>query len=174
MKPRIALQATLPLLFCAAVASAQLDNLGPPPVKMGLWQSTLTSQISGLPNMPAGMPPARPIVTQSCMTADDWQKGMTQMQQNLQREKAECSNVKLQHNGNQFIFDEQCSQNGMSSTVHVEWTIDNQENMHGQSNAQMSGSAFPQGMTMHGTMTSKFLSSDCGSVKPGEPKTIQH
>jgi hypothetical protein len=173
MNLRTALPAALLLLFCAAAASAQLDNLGPPPVKMGLWQNTVTSQISGLPNMPAGMPPTKPVVTQSCMTSADWQKGMTQMQQNLQRQKMECSNVKLQHNGNQFIFDEQCAANGYNSTFHIEWTIDDQENMHGISNAQIGGAGVPAGMTMHGTMTSKYLSSDCGSVKPGESKTVQ-
>lgn len=163
----------LPLFFCAAVASAQLDNLGPPPVKMGLWQSTVTSQMSGMPNMPAGIPASKPIVSQSCMTADDWQKGMTQMQQDLQREKMQCSNVKLQHNGNQYLFDEQCGANGYNTTIHIEWNIDDQENMHGSSNAQISGAGMPAGMTMHGTMTSKYLSSDCGSIKPGESKVIQ-
>lgn len=165
---------TLPLLFCAAVASAQLDTMGPPPVKMGLWQTTVTSQMSGLPNMPAGMPTAKPMVSQSCMTADSWQKGMTDLQQQMQRQKADCSNVKLQHDGNKFIFDEQCSQqSGYNATIHVEWNVDDQENMHGDSNAQIAAAGFPQGVTMHGTMTSKFLSSDCGSVKPGDSRMVQ-
>lgn len=173
MNLRPAFATTLPLLFCAGVASAQLDTMGPPPVKMGLWQTTVTSQISGLPNMPSGMPAAKPMVNQSCMTPDSWQKGMTDLQQQLQRTKAECTNVKLQHNGNQFIYDEQCAQGGNNTTVHMVWTVDDQENMHGDSNAQMSGAAIPQGVTMHATMTSKYLSSDCGNVKPGESKTVK-
>jgi hypothetical protein len=173
MNPHIALRTTLPLLFCSAVVSAQIDTVNPPPVKMGLWQTTVTMQFSGMPNMPGGMPASKPIVTQSCMTPDSWQKGMTTMQEHLQRQKAQCSTAKLQQQGNKFIFDEQCSQSGMSSSVHVEWTVDNQETMHGESNSQMTGGAFAQGMTVHGTLNSKFLSSDCGNVKPGEGKAVQ-
>ncbi|HEX4038501.1 MAG TPA: DUF3617 family protein [Acidobacteriaceae bacterium] len=172
MKPRIAIKTMLPLLFCAAVAGAQIDTMSPPPVKMGLWQTTATMQMSGMPNMPSGMPGGKPSVTQSCMTADSWQKGLTDMQQSVQRQKAQCTNVKLQHDGSKFTFDETCSTSGYSTTVHVEWNVDDQENMHGNSNMQMSGANMPQGMTMQGTMSSKFLSSDCGGVKPGDTKTV--
>jgi len=57
MKLRLLSPAFLPLLLSfAALAAAQIPTIAPPPIKMGLWQSSVTVNMSGIeqPNMPSG------------------------------------------------------------------------------------------------------------------------
>ena len=46
------------------------------------------------------------------------------------------------------------------------------DHMHGTAKMQMTGQAFPQGMTMNMTMNSHYVGADCGDVKPGSAKVI--
>jgi len=46
--------------------------------------------------------------------------------------------------------------------------------MHGTAKVHITGSAFPQGMTMNMALTSHYLGASCGDVKPGEGKVISH
>jgi hypothetical protein len=174
MKLRLAAVATLPLLLSfAALAAAQ--TLEPPPIKMGLWQTESSTSVDG---MPADSPMAQAMtrgghdnVSQGCLTPETWKNEFQHMQQ--QRRDADCNQSNLQQDSHHIAFDEQCGgQSGYTSNVHFEMLIDDTENAHGHAEVKMSGPAFPQGMTMHMTMKSKYLSSDCGSIKPGEGKTI--
>jgi len=166
--------ASLPLLVSfAAIAAAQTPTLTPPPVKMGLWQTTVDLKMSGMPNMPAGM--ATSHVSQSCMSTDTWQKDM----QNLQARRAQgpsssCGQPTIQQDGHKYTFDMQCSPgNGFTSTSHFEMLVDSDTAMHGSGTSTTTGPAFPQGMTSNVTIASKFLSADCGDVKPGQSKMVQ-
>jgi hypothetical protein len=179
MKLRIPAIATLPLLCSfAALASAQTAEMlaGPPPVKMGLWQSESTTSIEGAP---ANSPMAQAMthggsanVSQGCLTPDTWKNDF----QNMQRHQpdANCSQSNFQQDAHHVTFDESCAsgQGGYSNNVHFEMLIDDMENAHGHADVKMTGPAFPQGMTMHITMKEKYLSSNCGDVKPGKSKVI--
>jgi hypothetical protein len=117
---------------------------------------------------PAG---GHPITHQSCYTPDSWKQAMQKMQS--RQANADCSSSNLQQDAHKLSFDGQCTvQQGMSITYHVEMFLDSDEAMHGSSSAKMSSPQFPQGMTMTSVISSKFISSDCGDIKPGESKPV--
>jgi hypothetical protein len=174
MRIRFALVASpLLLLTPGFTAGAQTPSTTPPPIRMGLWQSEVTTAVSGAPDTPMGHAmggAGRTTLTQGCLTPDSWTKEMQGMQH---QRAADCTQANFEQDSHKITFDEVCSsQGGYSSNVHFEMLIDDPENGHGHADVKMSGPAFPQGMTMHMTMKTKYLSSDCGSVKPGEAKVI--
>ena len=172
MRIRFALVASLPL-FLSLTAIAAAQTIEPPPVKMGLWQTESTTAVTGAPDNPMGraMGNGRSIVTQSCFTPETWTKAMQDARQ--RQHAAECTQSNFQQDSHKVTYDQTCSsQGGYSNTMHFEMLIDDAENAHGFMDMKMSGAAFPEGMTMHTTMKTKYLSSDCGSVKPGEGKVI--
>ena len=174
MKLRIPALATLPLLASfAALAAAQ--TVEAPPIKMGLWQSEVTTTMQGVPDSPMShaMGSGRTTVTQGCLTPDTWKKDIQGMQQHMRN--TDCTMSNFEQDAHHVSFDEACtagSQPGYSNNVHFEMLIDDTENAHGHADMKMTGPAFPDGMTMHTAMKSKYLSSDCGDVKPGESKVI--
>jgi hypothetical protein len=170
MNLHFAVPATLATLFSfAALASAQTPT--PPPMKMGLWQSEITVQMSGMPNGMTMTPTT--ITSQSCMTSDTWQDSLRNMQNRQQNMPANCTTSNLQQDAHHISFDASCTaQQGISTTLHVDMQFDGDEGMHGTTTASMSGPNMPSGMQMNSTIKSKFLSSDCGDVKPGKGKMV--
>lgn len=173
MKLRFPTLATLPLL-CSFAAIATAQTVEPPPIKMGLWRSEITTTMEGMPNSPIGqaMGSGRTIVTQGCLTPDTWKKDIQGMQQRMRN--TECTMSNFQQDLHHISFDEACAsgQNGYSNTIHFEMLIDDNENGHGHADMKMSSPALPQSMSMHMTMKTKYLKADCGDVKPGEGKVI--
>ena len=166
MKIRLALASVSLVLSFSAVASAQVPNIAPPPIKMGLWQSSVTVNAGG---MAPGA--GHPITNQSCYTPDSWKQAMQQMQSRQQ--KMTCTTSNMQQNSHKMSFDGQCTADqGMTVSYHVEMFLDSDEAMHGTSAVKMSGPQFPQGMSMSSAISSKFISSDCGAIKPGESKPV--
>ena len=152
-------------LFSVA-AAAQIPNVAPPPIKMGLWQSSVTLNSTGM-----GLAGGHPITSQSCYTPDSWKHSMQKMQS--RHPSANCTTSNMQQDSHKLSFDGQCSEaQGMSVTYHVEMFLDSDEAMHGSSRAKMSAPQFPQGMSMNSVINSKFISSDCGDIKPGESKPV--
>jgi len=174
MKFRLAALA-LPLLLSFA-AVAQTPPLTPPPIKMGLWQSSVVVNMSGMPanqNMPAGAGGSITHVNQSCMTADSWKNAFRSMQARQQASTAACSTANVDQDAHQVTFDMDCSgQQGFNTSIHVKMFLDSDEGMHGNVSVKMTGANFPQGMSMTSTINSRFLSSDCGDIKPGESKPV--
>ena len=175
------------LVFCAAgLASAQsaLSSTTPPPVKMGLWETSVTSQITGLQLPPQVIEKlkqmGRPIpgsaphttVTQSCLTPAEWQKDM----ENMNKPKSsDCDAQKREDSPTKYTFDMSCkTERGMTMQGHWEMDVLDSEHAHG-SGHMASDQPGPNGQTFSVTMTldSKYLDSDCGDVKPGEPKVMQ-
>lgn len=155
------------LLSCFAVAAAQVPaGLAPPPIKMGLWQSSVTVNASLM-----GGAGAHPITNQSCYTPDSWKQSMQRMQS--RQPNMNCTTSNMQQDSHKLSFDGQCSSTqGMNVTYHIEMFLDSDEAMHGTSSVKMTGPQFPQAMTMTSVISSKFISADCGSIKPGESKAI--
>lgn len=165
MKFRIVPAATLALLVSlAGLAAAQVPNIAPPPIKMGLWQSSVT--VTG------GMGAAgRAITNQSCYTPDSWKESMQNMQSRQQ--KMNCTTSNLQQDSHSLSFEGQCSADqGFTINYHIQMVLDSDSAMHGSSTTKMSGPNFPQGMAMSAVINSKFVSSDCGDIKPGESKSV--
>jgi len=168
------------LLSVASLAPAQstvpvtpTPPLTPPPVKMGLWQSSVTINMSGMPNMPSGAG-STTHVNQSCMTPDNWKDAFRNMQQRRQQMSANCTTTNYSQDAHQLTLDMSCtSEQGMNTNMHIQMFLDNDSAMHGSATTKISGAAFPQGMVVNSTISSKFLSSDCGDVKPGEGKAVQ-
>lgn len=161
--------ATLATLFSiAALASAQ--TITPPPMKMGLWQTEITMQMSGMPN--GGGPPAHTVVSQSCLTPDTWKDSLQNLQ-NRQHRQGDCAPSNVQQDGHHYSADLQCTtQQGFTATAHIDMQFDSDESMHGTSVATMSGGNAQMNMTMSSTIKSKFMGSDCGDVKPGQGKVL--
>ncbi len=155
----------LPLLLSLTCA-AQVPNIAPPPIKMGLWQSSVTLNSTGMG--PLG---GRAITNQSCYTPDSWKQSMQRMQSHQQ--DMNCSTSNFEQDSHKMSFDGQCSSNqGYNVTYHIEMFLDSDEAMHGTSSAKMAGPSFPQGMTMTSNISSKFISSDCGDIKPGQSRPV--
>ena len=168
-------------LCCLAGASAKGQDLpATPPVKMGLWQSNVTSTIGGLtipPDVAArlqamGRPvPGGPhtVVTQSCMTQEEWAKSIEKMNNN----ESKCTYTNRSITSQKFSFDMSCaSEHGGVFTGHFEMLVDDPEHTHGS--AHMKGEMGPGGqpMTIDTTLSAHYLAADCGTVKPGEAKVI--
>lgn len=150
-------------LAMASPASAQ-STPAAPALHMGLWQSEVTVEISG---MSAGTDAPRTIVKQSCMMADSWKKALEQMQS--QQQQVSCKTSNLQQDEHHVSFDESCTaEHNVTSTMHIVMELDSKEAMHGTTSVNISGPDVPQGISIKSTIRSKFLKSDCGNLKPGE------
>jgi hypothetical protein len=170
MKLRPVVPATLAILIAfAALASGQTGT--PPPMKMGLWQSDVSVQMSGMPNG-ASMPP-RTLTSQTCMTPDTWKDSLRSMQNRRPNSPVNCTTSNVEQDGHHYTADVQCTaQQGFTTSVHVDMQFDSDESMHGTTTMNMGGPNAPSGMQMTSTVKSKFLSSDCGDIKPGQGKMI--
>lgn len=172
------------LVAVCAAATAFAQSSAPPPVKMGLWETTITSQMSGfqLPpdvvaklkamgrSVPGG---AHTTVSQGCLTPEEWQKSMEGMNQ---PPNSDCTITHRQIESRKFSFDISCkSEHGGTTTGHWEMQATDDEHSHG-SGHMASDAAGPNGQhfTMDMTLNSHFVSTNCGDVKPGNAKIIRH
>ena len=173
------------LVFCAAIAGAQTATpAAPPPVKMGLWETSVTSQINGLqlpPDVIAKLkamgrtPPGgtHTMVSQGCLTPEEWQKQMADMNRPTD---SDCKITNRQVTPRKVSFDVSCkSESGATTNGH--WEMHVVDNKHGQGSAHMTSSTpgpSGQNLDMDMNFASHFVSADCGSVKPGDAKVIRH
>jgi hypothetical protein len=65
------------------------------------------------------------------------------------------------------------TEQGYNTSIHVQMFLDSQEAMHGSASVKVSSANLPQAMSMNSTITSKFVHSDCGDVKPGESRPVE-
>jgi hypothetical protein len=175
MKLRIAgigvLPSSLALAALGATFVLHAQVADPPPVKMGLWQTEVNTTMVGMPNMPAGHASGdHKTVTQGCMTPETWKDNFQKF--NQRQNDADCKTTNLHQDAHGISLDQSCNSNGFQTDMHFEGIFDGDNQMHGNAKMKMTGPAFPQGMTMNMTMTSKYLSSDCGDVQPGHAKVI--
>jgi hypothetical protein len=169
-------------ICCLAGVSAFAQAPAPPPVKMGLWESSSTMTMGGFqipPDVVAKMQAmGRPVpgaphttVTQSCMTADEWTKTWANLNK---RGDMECKVSDLSQDSQKLSFDSSCtSQRGGAFTGHFEMFFDDDEHTHGSMHMKGEGGSGGQPMVMDMKMTSHFVSADCGEVKPGGAKVIK-
>jgi hypothetical protein len=139
------------LVGCSGILFAQAA-----PVKMGLWEKTMTM------DMGTGTP--RKIASKSCITPEAWQE----MVGNMSKQQEGCTVDKVK-NAHGYTFTATCkTSSGGTMVTSGSETIQDSEHIIAQSHTVMT--THDQKREMESKSTSTFLGADCGKVKPGEPE----
>ena len=144
------LMLSAPLLIAAAVPQALTS--GPPPIKMGLWESTINSGMGAS------------LKARVCVTPESYQSAFARM-------PAGCTISNQQRTHTHASADIECTLNNSHSTGHFDVDFPDPETSHSTVvvNMTIQGQAMP--MTIK--TDAKFIGSDCGSVVPGKPQIIK-
>jgi Protein of unknown function (DUF3617) len=168
------------ILGFLGVALAQ--TVEPPPIRMGLWQTTTTSTISGIQippdvaarmqamgrSLPMGQP--QTTVTQSCATPEKWKD----MFRHLHRQgNCEFNNEHL--TSSSLSADLSCkSPNGRySSSGHIDVRFVSEEKVHGKAHVVTVMESQPQPIVSDMSFDSAYQGSDCKDVSPDSAKVIR-
>jgi hypothetical protein len=172
------------LIFLGVILLAPLtwaaDDIKPLDVKLGLWESTVNSQISGRPPLPdevlsrlspdqrARMEDALKAqqakggivrTTKSCLTKEKLDQAMT-----FGNEGANCKRTVITSNSSKQEIRFECTdaQSNMKTdgTMHVEAL--NSENVKGTGQVKADNGA--NNMNVQVNFTAKWLGSDCGAL----------
>ena len=145
------LAATVLLVPC--LAEAQVSDLG---VKAGLWQAHVDVTMRGSTDG---------TDDQYCFTA-----GMTledYMTASNPGTGAKCSVTNKVHTGHGISYDTACASTRSGSKEHIDFKLSDPEHFSGTSHTTVtSNSGGKVLMEMDKKFTAKFMSSNCGSVKP--------
>lgn len=164
------------------LASWAADNFTPLDVKTGLWESTVTNQMSGQLPIPAEAlarltPEQRKqmeavlsqrggrgntATTKSCLTKEELSKPLTFND----TVKQNCKSTVIRSSGTEQEIRLDCSQGAMqgSATMHIQ--ASDSENVKGT--MQMNASGGANKMAMQSSFTSKWLGADCGDLKKSQ------
>lgn len=150
---------SLAILCTAAVGltgpSALFAQLSDLPVKAGLWETHVS--VNG----------RAPIAGQACFSA-----GTTLSNYLTATNKGvagtQCTVTNKVQTARGISYDNACNGQNMSSKGHIDFQLPDTEHFSGSSHTTVTGTV--QGktvnMAIHKTFIAKFLTSDCGSVKP--------
>jgi hypothetical protein len=171
-------------ILCAA-ALVGLSSLAyaqsAPPIKMGLWQNTIVSTMTGIqlpPEVVERMKAAgRPIpgaapqttVTQGCLTPEKWQESWQRAQSG---QDCHAQNLKVEASG--LSADIDCKSDRGASTGHMQITFISPEKTHGTMHMTVTTDRTPQPIVMDITMDSVFQGADCKGISPDSAKVISH
>lgn len=175
------------VLLCPLAAWAA-DDIEPFDAKTGLWETTSTMEMSGMPAMPAmpqlseeqlsKMPPQqraqmeammksrmgagapRTSVTKSCVTSDSLKQAMA-MGQN-----ENCTRKVMSSSSSMQTIHMECTQGKMNMTGDLTVERVDAEHAKGAMVMKAAGGDQPVNMNMKMSFNAKWLSSDCGDVKP--------
>lgn len=172
-------------IFAGVILLAPLaswaDDIKPLDVKLGLWESTMTNQMSGMPPIPEevlarlspdqrakmeaamkarGAAGAQPRVTKSCLTKDTLAKAMTFGSE----DNGACKRTVISSSSSKEEIRFECTdaRTNVKSTGNLHLEALNSENIKGAS--QMSSGDGTHNMNMQISFSSKWLSADCGDV----------
>lgn len=174
------------VMMCPAAIWAQ--DIKPIDVKPGLWETTSTTQISGMamPAMPqltpeqlAQMPPEararlegmtkggggapRTTTSKSCLTKEQLSRPMLNSEKN-------CTYKLLSSSSSMQQIHAECASGNTKSVGDLTLQRIDSEHTKGDLNLKASGDGrtkgAPQNMTIKVSLDAKWLSSDCGSVEP--------
>jgi hypothetical protein len=177
MKREVSL--AIAVLAGSAAVTAQ-DVPTPPPMKMGLWQNTSTSTMTGMqipPEVAARMqamgrpmPGAAPrtTVTQSCLTPDKWQKSWSDM---IGRNNCQFTNIHQSATG--MSGDVACEMPQGSSKGHIIATYSGQEKVNGKVHMEVAMESQAEPIVMDLTFESVYQGSDCKGISPDSPKVVR-
>ena len=167
------------LMFLLPIASYAGDKIQPLNVKTGLWETTMTTRMSGEIPLPAELmskltPEQRAAMaarmkansgektststSKSCLTKEQLEKGLA-----FEQKDKECTQTVVTSNGNKMEMRLECDIETvkMSGIIHVEAL--SPESMTGSGQTTATGG----GHTMNGNIrfSAKWLGPACGSVK---------
>jgi hypothetical protein len=131
---------------------AQLSDL---PIRAGLWETQVSVNHGS------------PIAGRSCFSA-----GTTLSDYLTATNKAvsgtQCSVANKTKIAHGIAYDTTCNGPSMSSQGHIDFQLPDAEHFNGTSHTTVTGTVHgtPVNMAIDKTFTAKFVSSDCGSVKP--------
>lgn len=168
----ISLSVSVCTVVAICAAHSQSQTIQPPPIKMGLWQTESNTTLGGMPNSPMAGAGNHSSVTQGCLTPDTWKNDFEKL--NNPNPNSNCKVANVQQDSHSISADMVCNSQRYNSTVHFQGLIDDTEHVHGTGNMQVNVQGLQQAMTMQMSFTSKYVSADCGDVKPGEGKVISH
>jgi hypothetical protein len=146
-------------LFIAALLligpSSLLAQLSDLPVKAGLWQTNVSLNHGS------------PIPGQSCFSAGTT-LGSYLTATNRGAPGTQCSVTNKAQTAHGIAFDNVCNGQTMSSKGHIDFQLADSEHFSGSSHTTVTGTVQgrPVNMALDKTFSAKFLSPDCGSVKP--------
>ncbi len=150
------LWAAAALLAGPSILLAQLADV---PVKAGLWETHVSTK-AGTRTMDAG-------ADQFCFTAGTT-LGEYLTATNHGVAGTKCSVSKKASAPHGLSYDTICNGHDMASNGHIDVQLTDAEHFSGSSHTTVTGTAHgkPLNMAIDKTFTAKFLSSDCGNVKP--------
>lgn len=164
-------------VLIASCATVQAQSA--PPVKMGLWENTIVSKMSGLQIPPEvaermkamgrSIPGAEPrtTVTQGCLTAEKWKETMSKAQQNQ-----DCQMKNLKQDSSGMSADIDCKSERGSSTGHMQFTFISAEKTHGTIHVETVTERQPQPIVMDFTLDSVYQGADCKGISPDSAKIV--
>lgn len=175
------------VLLASLAAAAQTPNtLQPFPIKMGLWQSTVTAESASGVTQPVGLATSH----LTCYTAESWKESIGALHQETHKQQMTCTTSNIQQDSHHISFDSHCSQGqvrippegidspsrevpGVTINSHAETFFDSDTVMHGSvTSTTYDSSAPPGGRRLTANTSSKFISADCGNLKPGQSRSV--
>jgi hypothetical protein len=171
---------TAALLALAISAAAALHAQTAPPVKMGLWDGTTSTAITGM-NLPPEVaerlkamgrpvPGSEPRImqTQSCLTPEKWKEMLTRAQ-----DRQNCQLTNLKQDSSRMSADISCgSSTGSSAKGHLDMIFISSEKIHGTLHIEAISPRQPQPIILNTTIDSTYQGADCKGVSPDTPKII--
>jgi len=152
------------VLFSSAAFALQPTTA---PFTLGLWEFTSTSTMKATGKMADAMSHSGQAMgtptTQTmklCMAGETWQKALSGMGARADA----CTRSNVVATGQKYSLTLSCNHGSSTISVDSATFFDSPVQMHGTIHL-VSNSANGQ-MVTDGTSTAKFLSSDCGDVKP--------
>jgi hypothetical protein len=152
-------------LVCVLFSSAAFAMQGAPPMKMGLWEMSTTATMKATGKMAdamqkMGQPMGTPTTTsmKMCLTLESWQKSVGG------ETHPGCTRTNVVSTGQKYSLTLTCSRGSGTTTADSTTFIDSPAQIHGTIHL-VSNSDNGQ-MISDGTSTGKFLSADCGAVRP--------
>lgn len=172
---------TLPLMVFLGFLVAAPAQTSAPPVKMGLWQSKVTSKMTGfqippdvaarLKAMGRPVPGSEPQITvsQSCLTPEKWKDMFSHMQRNH-----DCQFTSQNQSSTSMSADMACksSDGKYSSTGHIDVNFTSSEKMIGKLHMTIMSQSQPRPIVMDMNFQSAYQGTNCQGISPDSPKVI--
>ena len=163
----------------------------PIPIKPGLWQTTSSgttsmtlpaaqeAQIAAMPAAQQAMVRSRmgggtptTVTTQACAAQ---QTSLNEIMSQAQQKNTKCTFSNQTQASSGASFDVSCVSQQGTASGHAQFQMVDSEHVTGSIHLTADGSSKggSMHMTIDNTVTSKYVSSDCGTVKPGAAQVVQ-
>jgi len=174
-----------PIALCAVgtIAAVQAADIVKPNIKPGLWEISVTPRMSGEMPIPADqlakMTPAararieaamknagaKPRVYKECMTPEKIAKGF---EMDRGADAASCKRNVIASSSSELTLHDECNDTTRKSSTDVHFEIKGGTQMNGKVHIVVTQSG--KSTTVDSTLTGKWLSTSCGSIKDAEPQ----